>query len=155
MEYRLEIRLSYPGCRSYSLTKSPNVTGNLTDSSSSNGSNPSSLSKRATIRAKLNESKPESNNLRLSDSAAKRLFCSAATRSNTDTTVDLIDIRLTPFRSYSAVTKADNCIDFAIPRTIDRRLKGKSTRVVTRITYVHVSDCAHCTEMAGLHASVF
>ena len=79
---------------SYSLTKSPKVTGKSTAVSELNGSTPSESSSRATMIAKLRESSPHSMSFRSSPRGARIHL--ASTRSNCDWTVDLTDMLLAP-----------------------------------------------------------
>src|SRR5436309_1963311 len=72
--------------------KSPTVTGNSASLSESNGSTPSSSSRRATMIARQSESRPESRSTRSSDSGASVRFCSRATFSSWAMTVPFTDV---------------------------------------------------------------
>jgi hypothetical protein len=86
---------------------------------------------------------------------SKMALCS---RDQSGTSVETAFIRLMRVASPDSVpqkgvrvfaTNCDDCIDFAILCTIDRRLREKSMCVVMLITYFHAPDCANCAEMAG------
>src|ERR1700756_4825692 len=87
---------SYLTTLSYSLTKSPKVTGKSTALSELKGSTPRESSSRATRIAKLKESRPQSMSAKSSVSVASLRSCSPATCSNCDLIVDLTDMLLAP-----------------------------------------------------------
>jgi hypothetical protein len=72
--------------------KLPTVTGRLTPSGVTNGSNPSVFSRRAMMIAKHKESSPDASNARSSARGANVLSCSLATRSNSAIMTGLTDM---------------------------------------------------------------
>jgi hypothetical protein len=87
-----DVSVAHPRIFSYSRTKSPTVSGNLSSAMVSNGSTPRVSSSRATMMAKQSESSPDSNSINPSETVANTLSCSRATCSNSKRIVDLTDI---------------------------------------------------------------